>query len=143
MRFRDYLIKFNNFMYTHMQGRYITYGYDALSKFLFGITLILIFINIIASSGIISLITLFLIIYCYYRLLSKKIPERYKENEQYISIRNKVVGFFKNFKYYADQARHYHIYKCPGCGQKIRIPRGKGNIMVRCPKCNTEFKKRA
>ncbi|WP_296840323.1 hypothetical protein [Butyrivibrio sp.] len=136
-------MKFNNFMYTHMQGRYITYGYDAFSKFLFGLTFIFIFVNIIAGSGIISLITLGLIIYSYYRLLSKKIPERYKENEQFISIKNRVVGFFKNFRYNANQARNYHIYKCPGCGQKIRIPRGKGNIMVRCPKCGTEFQKRA
>lgn len=143
MRFRDYLVKFSNFMYTHMQGRYITYGYDALSKFLFGLSFILLFINIIAGSGIISLIVLALIIYSYYRLLSKNIPQRYKENEQYISVKNLVVSFFKNFRYNVDQARHYHIYKCPSCGQKIRIPRGKGNIMVRCPKCGTEFKKRA
>ena len=136
-------MKFNNFMYTHMQGRYITYGYDAFSKFLFGLTFIFIFVNIIAGSGIISLITLGLLIYSYYRLLSKKIPERYKENEQFISIKNRVIGFFKNFRYNANQARNYHIYKCPGCGQKIRIPRGKGNIMVRCPKCGTEFQKRA
>lgn len=126
-----------------MQGRYITYGYDAFSKFLFGLTFIFIFVNIIAGSGIISLITLGLLIYSYYRLLSKKIPERYKENEQFISIKNRVIGFFKNFRYNANQARNYHIYKCPGCGQKIRIPRGKGNIMVRCPKCGTEFQKRA
>ncbi len=143
MRFRDYIIKFNNFMYTHMQGRYITYGYDALSKFLLGLTFILMFVNIIARSSIIGYIIIALIIYSYYRLLSKNIPQRYKENEQYIRIRNRVVVFFKNFRYNFDQARHYHIYRCPSCSQKIRIPRGKGNIMVRCPKCGTEFRKRA
>lgn len=136
-------MKFNNFIYTHMQGRYITYGYDALSKFLFAITLILIFINLIAGSSIISLIVLILLIYCYYRLLSKNIPQRYKENEQFVIHKNRVISFFKNFRYNAEQAKNYHIYKCPSCGQKIRIPRGKGNIMIRCPKCRIEFKKRA
>mgnify|MGYP002624877812 CR=1 FL=1 len=143
MRFRDYLFKFNNFMYTHMQGRYITYGYDAFSKFLFGLILVLIFVNIIAGSGIISLVALILIIYSYYRLLSKNIPQRYKENEQYISLKNRFTGFFRNFKYNVVQAKNYHIYKCPNCKQKIRIPRGKGNIMIMCPKCRTEFKKRS
>mgnify|MGYP001122250664 CR=1 FL=1 len=33
--------------------------------------------------------------------------------------------------------------KCPGCGQKIRVPRGRGKIAIRCPKCNREFIRRS
>ena len=32
--------------------------------------------------------------------------------------------------------------KCPNCGQKIRVPRHKGKICIKCPKCRIEFVKK-
>ncbi|BES65631.1 hypothetical protein SANA_20700 [Gottschalkiaceae bacterium SANA] len=31
------------------------------------------------------------------------------------------------------------IEACPHCGQKIRIPKGKGKIRVRCSACQNQF----
>ena len=44
-----------------------------------------------------------------------------------------------NGKEEGKQFQSYKIFKCPDCGQKIRIPRHKGRIEITCPKCKTKF----
>ena len=33
--------------------------------------------------------------------------------------------------------------KCPKCGQRVRVPRHKGKLLVSCPKCHTKFDARS
>jgi|GEM_PF-2349 len=33
----------------------------------------------------------------------------------------------------------YCYFYCPSCRQQVRVPAGKGKIMVTCPKCGTRF----
>ena len=124
-----------------MQGRYGAYGTDRLTKFLLVVTLILIVLTSFGPMRTLSILPIILLFYSYFRLFSKNIPKRYHENEVYMKYRTKFIGFFKNFRYNLSQRRIYHIYRCPKCSQKIRIPRGKGKIMVLCPKCGNDFVK--
>ena len=84
-----------------------------------------------------------LIFYTYFRMFSRNIYKRAAENEKYMRIlgswRNKVA----NEKNLAGQRKYYHFYKCPECGQRIRIPKGHGKIQIRCPKCNATFIRRS
>lgn len=86
---------------------------------------------------------LLLVILIYYRMFSKNLSRRYAENARYLALENKVRRFFGSKKYIQQQRKEFHIYTCPECKQKIRIPKGKGKISVRCPKCQTEFIKRS
>ena len=84
-----------------------------------------------------------LIIYTYYRVLSRDYAKRSAENQKYLAKTQKIRMRFQKEKGMMEQRKTHHIYKCPGCGQKIRIPRGKGKIEIECPKCHVKFIKRS
>ena len=121
-----------------MIGRY---GMDAFSKFLMIVWIVLWVLEIFTNSGILSILSLALLVYMYYRMFSRNIQKRYQENVKYLDIKNKIVSKFQSKKSIMKQRKTHHIYKCPTCKQKIRIPRGKGRICITCPKCKTEFTK--
>lgn len=130
--------KFSKFMY----GRY---GTDKLNMFLVIMLLVFAVGNLFVRNEYFSMVftswefLLFFLIY--YRMFSKNISKRYAENQKYLSIENRVRRFFGKSKYMQQQRKEFHIYTCPQCKQKIRIPRRKGKISIRCPKCGNEFVK--
>ena len=116
-------------------------GVDALGKFLLGAVVVLWAINLFANSRILYSWALLLMVYAYFRMFSRNTTKRYQENAKFLQIKNKVVAKFKSEKSQLKQRKTHHIYRCPTCRQKIRIPRGKGRICITCPKCKTEFTK--
>ena len=78
-------------------------------------------------------------IYAYFRMFSKNIAKRSAENQWYLQKELKVKGFFQKKKRKLQSRKQYHIYKCPNCKQKIRVPRGRGKIAITCRKCGNEF----
>ena len=127
--------KFARFMY----GRY---GMDQLSRNLSLICLVLLVITMFSRSNVLYAIALAGIIYTYFRVFSRNISKRSKENEKYLSFHCKVVGKINRIKYIIKDNKTHKIFKCPSCSQKIRVPRGKGRISIKCPKCRIEFIKK-
>ncbi|MDD3360343.1 MAG: hypothetical protein PHW34_01550 [Hespellia sp.] len=123
-----------------MQGRY---GVDSLSKVVTTIGFIALIVGMFSKTNIVYWIGWVLIIYAYYRMFSKNIGKRQQENQLYLDKTYKLRCKFAAWKNRLAQGKNYHIYACPSCKQKIRIPRGKGKIEVRCPKCGTTFMKRS
>ena len=147
MKLKDRFIRF-------MYGRY---GVDSFGKFTIWGSLILMLIagwthrgilSWLAWAGIIYFRIFYVIgwafvIYSYYRMFSRQTYKRALENQKFLQHTSKIRGFFAKQKYMAAQRKTHHIYKCPSCKQKIRVPKGKGKIEIRCPKCNTRFIKRS
>lgn len=122
-----------------MQGRY---GTDALSKALVLASFALALLSLFAGR-IFYILALVLLVYVYFRIFSRDYEKRYRENRAFLDFKNRVGAFFRKQKCIAKQRKTHHIYSCPQCRQKIRIPKGRGNIIVTCPKCKMEFSKRS
>ena len=133
MRFRERLQRF-------MYGRY---GMDAFGKFLSWTSVILLLVSMFTRLDAVYVIALAVLVYCYFRIFSRNVQKRYQENCTYYRYTQKIREFFQRQKSYAQQRKTHHIYKCPQCKQKIRVPRGKGRIAIRCKRCGTEFIKKS
>ena len=131
--------------YRFMQGRY---GVDQFAKFTMGVALVSIvlafFVNTGSSAGsLLDMLGLVAIVYTYFRIFSRNISKRAQENQKYLSATAKLRQRLNKEKNMMKQRKDYHIYTCPSCGQKVRIPRGKGKIEISCPKCHSKFVKRS
>ncbi|MBE5883665.1 MAG: hypothetical protein E7291_04530 [Lachnospiraceae bacterium] len=122
-----------------MWGRY---GNDRLNQFLMIVALVLMVISLFGPN-ILYTLALSLMIYAYYRMFSRQIAKRSAENQWFYRKEMKVKNWLQRKKREWAQRKDYHIYKCPNCRQKLRVPRGRGRIAIRCRKCGTEFIKKS
>ena len=122
-----------------MMGRY---GNDRLNQFLMICSLACVFLSFFGLYPFYAL-TVLLMLCVYFRMFSRNISKRTAENQWYLKKEMKVRGLFQRKKHKFGQQKEFCIYKCPSCGQKLRVPRGKGRIAIRCKRCGNEFIKRS
>lgn len=121
-----------------MQGRY---GADHFNQFLAYLNIILIIILLVTKNQILNYVVFAIIIYSTFRMLSKNINARYKENQKYLEITSPVRRFFKRTKRNVKD-KDYKYIKCENCKQELRVPTKKGKINVTCKKCGHKFQTR-
>nr|WP_317999835.1 hypothetical protein [uncultured Faecalibacillus sp.] len=116
-----------------MQGRY---GIDTLNNHALFFVIALFILNIFFNNRIIMSLG-----YLIYRMFSRQTYKRYQENEKYLKAIKPVQQFFNlQKKRFSDRSHKY--YRCPSCKQMVRLPKGKGKIIVTCPSCHQKFEKR-
>ena len=76
-----------------------------------------------------------------WRMFSKKIDQRRKENFMLMKLVNNIKAWYYRINVRRQQSKQYKIFKCPQCGQKLRVPRGKGKVSIKCSKCGHKLLK--
>ena len=122
-----------------MAGRY---GMDQFNRFLSAAALVLVVINLFARSTLLWALALAALVYCYVRMLSRKLEKRRKENGKYLQLKYKVTGGLQNWRDRWKQRKDYCFFRCPSCKAMLRVPRGKGRIRVTCRKCGNAFERK-
>lgn len=127
---RDFLSKL-------LHGRY---GVDQFSVALMFMSVLFSLLFTFTDWTIFYIISSVILIYAIYRIFSKNFTKRQRENQlwnkYYFSFRRKTDKCIRRAKDFP----HYRYYTCLNCKQTIRIPRGKGRIEIRCPKCGYSFR---
>ena len=127
-----------------MIGRY---GVDDLSRAQIIVSMVLLLVSTFLSAffrvNILYWLGLALLIYSYFRILSRNVSKRYEENQRYLNAKYRAVVKKNNLKKRWAQRSTYRFFKCPQCKQTVRVPKGRGKICITCPKCKTEFIKKS
>lgn len=128
-----------NWLRKFMYGRY---GVDELSTALLGFSLVLMIILglLPRSLRVLSIIAYIPLIFYIFRTFSKNIFKRQQEYYKYLSFKNTSISKLRKYKSRIQDSKTHKYFKCPNCGQELRVPRGNGKITITCPKCKTSFK---
>lgn len=117
-------------------------GMDMLGRDLYICCLVLMILEMFLRTGVLYWITLAGLGYGIFRSLSRNIPKRRAEEEKYLKLREKPAKYLRLAKRQWTDRKTHRYFLCPNCRQTIRVPKGKGRIEIRCPKCGTAFIKK-
>lgn len=138
-------------------------GPDQLARDLVIVALVIIVVSVFlrdAARATVLLIGVVVLAYSYFRMFSRDIAARSRENEAYLEKRNRVLrktdGPAGKVRQAAERAKaagekaarqakdkDHRYFACPKCGQQVRVPKGAGKIRVKCPKCGEKFERKA
>ena len=117
---------------------YGRYGHDQLNLFLMVLYLLLYLVYMLTGWELFSLCSLLLLAYTLFRLLSRDHAKRRRENARFMRMAGPVLQWLRLRRTIRKDKEHMY-FKCPNCGQQLRVPRGKGNITVNCRSCGARF----
>ncbi len=133
-----------------MSGRH---GTDQFSLALFVLYCVLMLFSSIFGNRFLFLLSIAALAFCIFRMMSRNQEQRWKENSWFLGWWNPFWHWMRNIHsrfrteqdYAAMKARDHDVYRyfrCPKCRNKLRVPKGKGKIVITCPVCHTDFMRR-
>ena len=127
-----------NAIQRFMYGRY---GSDQLNVFLLVLYLVLYILFSLTRLAPFYWLSLIVIVVGLYRMLSRNFARRRAENAKFMRFAGPVISWFRLRRTIHRDKEHVY-FKCPSCGQQLRVPRGKGKITVTCRNCGAVFQEK-
>ena len=128
-----------NAIQRFMYGRY---GNDSLNLFLIGTYLVLYLLYVISRLELLYWVSLILLVISLFRLLSRNVTRRREENIKFSRTVRPAVQWLR-LRRTMHRDKEHRYFKCPNCGQQLRVPRGKGKITVTCRGCGATFQEKS
>lgn len=128
-----------NAIQRFMYGRY---GNDQLNLFLMGLYLLLYLVYLFTRFDLCYIVGFALLAWSLFRLLSHNIERRRIENTRFLRSVNPLLSWLRLRRTIRRDKEHVY-FKCPNCGQQLRVPRGRGNITVTCRSCGASFQEKS
>ena len=122
-----------------MYGRY---GTDQLNLFLMGVYLLLYLVFALTRVTLLYWVSFVLLIWSLLRTLSRNMERRRMENARFMRLAGPVLSWLRLRRTIRRDKEHVY-FKCPSCGQQLRVPRGKGKITVTCRGCGASFEEKS
>ena len=122
-----------------MYGRY---GYDQLSIFLLVLYAVLEVLSLVTRWAALSWLAMAAIILTLIRAMSRNFENRRAENAKFMKLAGPFLNWLRMRRTISRDKEHIY-FKCPSCGQYLRVPRGKGKINVTCRSCGASFQEKS
>ena len=94
-----------------------------MGQMLSAVSMVFLIISLFSRNQAWFLLAVIGIVYNYFRMFSKNIS-KLRGNQKYLKMTAGIRRKLASWKSQLAQRKIYHIYRCPGCKQKIRVPRG-------------------
>lgn len=127
-----------NWMRRVMYGRY---GTDCLNYALISVYFVLYLISALLSSRLLGLISSVCLLLAFYRMFSRRIDRRQAENARFLDMVQPIVRWY-NVSRCRHRDRDHAYFRCPNCGQQLRVPKGKGKVSITCRNCGASFEEK-
>ena len=128
-----------NAIQRFMYGRY---GNDPLNLFLIGLYLLIYLVSLFVRLGVLYWASFALMAAALLRMLSRNIERRQMENARFMRMAGPVLAWL-HFRRGIRRDKEHVYFKCPSCGQRLRVPKGKGKITVTCRSCGASFEEKS
>ncbi|MBQ6117180.1 MAG: hypothetical protein IJL08_07655 [Oscillospiraceae bacterium] len=136
----SFLQRIGNSLARFMYGRN---GADQLGLGMIWLLVILNIVSIFVRGGILASVlnvaALLLAVCIIFRIFSRNLPKRRAENAAFVNkVWNPIRNRIANTRNQARDKDHKY-FTCPQCRAVCRVPKGKGNIVITCPRCGNQI----